>query len=335
MASKMNLKLVSLDDGGIRGFSQLEIMNNIMHRLNWEHQSDESEEPGLPCEHFDLIGGSGTGGLIAILLGKLRMSVEEASDTFCTIVEHAYTPSNLSASDRTDALRKCMEDAMRSKRLPVDLQLAGKQQAGCPCFVVASPRTNASSTLCFRSYPIRSQPSSTITVIDATLATCATQPDFASVHSGPGLKRREYISSSGAVYPAHEVISEAHLLFGGDATVASLLSMGTGHPGIISFPQEGGEAALLKTMREMMHDCEQRSQEMEQRIGRDGIYSRLSVEQGLQNHHSAQTSEPEWIVAQTEDYLNLRDTSNKLDLLVKNIRDQTATITLDRLSTSM
>lgn len=224
-----------------------------------------------------------------------------------------------------------MEDNMRSKGLPIDLQLTGKQQIGCPCFVVVSPRTNARSTLCLRTYSVRSQLSSTITVVDAVLATCATQPDFASVHSGSGLKKREYISSSGAVNPIYEIITEAHLLFSGDAMVASILSLGTGHSGIISFPNENEEATLLRTMREMMHDCERRAQEMEQRIGQEGIYSRLSVEQGLQNHHSGQTSEPDWIVAQTEDYLNLQETGDKLDLLVQNIGGQATVITLDHL----
>jgi hypothetical protein len=42
--------------------SQLEIMRNIMHRLNWENESDESNAEMLPCERFDLMGGSGTGG---------------------------------------------------------------------------------------------------------------------------------------------------------------------------------------------------------------------------------------------------------------------------------
>ncbi|KIM24256.1 hypothetical protein M408DRAFT_55407, partial [Serendipita vermifera MAFF 305830] len=81
-----------LDGGGIRGLSQLEIMNHIMHQLTWDEKSNESDELGLPCEHFDLLGGSGAGGLIAILFAKLRMSVEEASEEFYKIIEHVFNP---------------------------------------------------------------------------------------------------------------------------------------------------------------------------------------------------------------------------------------------------
>ncbi|KIM29936.1 hypothetical protein M408DRAFT_22388 [Serendipita vermifera MAFF 305830] len=64
---------------------------------------------------------------------------------------------------------------------------------------------------------------------------------------------------------------------------------------------------------------------------REGIYSRLSVEQGLQNHHSEEMSKPEWIAAQTEDYLDLQETGDKLELLLRNIGGQTTAITLDHL----
>jgi patatin-like phospholipase/acyl hydrolase len=37
-----------------------------------ERQSGAERTP-LPCEYFDLIGGTNTGGLIAIMLGRLRM----------------------------------------------------------------------------------------------------------------------------------------------------------------------------------------------------------------------------------------------------------------------
>jgi patatin-like phospholipase/acyl hydrolase len=56
------LTLRMTDGGGIRGLSQLEIMRNIMHQLNWDSGSDGSMKGILPCERFDLMGGSGTGG---------------------------------------------------------------------------------------------------------------------------------------------------------------------------------------------------------------------------------------------------------------------------------
>ena len=51
-----------IDGGGARSLSQLEIMGAIMHRLRWKKYPNEVERIMLPCEHFDLIGGSGTGG---------------------------------------------------------------------------------------------------------------------------------------------------------------------------------------------------------------------------------------------------------------------------------
>jgi hypothetical protein len=90
------LFLLSLDGGGVKGLSTLYILRGIMNRLN-----DKREGQGLgkvkPCELFDLIAGTSTGGyvrlvpaityrtysltrrdsLIAIMLGRLEMTVEE------------------------------------------------------------------------------------------------------------------------------------------------------------------------------------------------------------------------------------------------------------------
>jgi hypothetical protein len=68
--------------------------------------------------------------LIAIMFAKLRMSVEEASAEFYTIVEQVYNPHGLSPSERTGALRKCMEDMMKRKEFPLDLRLTEKIRPG-------------------------------------------------------------------------------------------------------------------------------------------------------------------------------------------------------------
>ncbi len=57
------LCLLSLDGGGIRGLSTLYILKGLMTRLNQERQA--ANLPCVkPCEIFDLIGGTSTGGSI-------------------------------------------------------------------------------------------------------------------------------------------------------------------------------------------------------------------------------------------------------------------------------
>lgn len=56
------------DGGGVRGLSSLHLLNAVMARA----------APGKkPCEVFDMIGGTSTGGYIAIMLGRLRMTVDD------------------------------------------------------------------------------------------------------------------------------------------------------------------------------------------------------------------------------------------------------------------
>jgi hypothetical protein len=70
---------------------------------------------------------------------KLRMSVNEVYDEFSTIVKQAYEPSDLSMTDRTHKLRKCLERLMKMKGLPIDLELKEESQAGrCARWFISS-----------------------------------------------------------------------------------------------------------------------------------------------------------------------------------------------------
>lgn len=199
-------------------------------------------------------------------------------------------------------------------------------------FIIAKLSANAGGKVCLRAYPIRGHLPSPITVIEAALATCATQPEFAPISVAHRYKKWEYIGAGlGASNPIQELITEAHSLFGGESSVTSVLSLGVGYPGIVSIPSNQGEAGLYSVMRDLMNDCEEKAQEMEQRIGNLGIYSRISVDQGMQKQDPHQAEDLDWIASQTESYLALHEASEIVDRLSQNIGSSTGNVTLDQL----
>ena len=54
-----DLCLLSLDGGGVRGLSSLQILKQLMEAIALEAGL---EDPPKPCDYFDMIGGTSTGG---------------------------------------------------------------------------------------------------------------------------------------------------------------------------------------------------------------------------------------------------------------------------------
>jgi patatin-like phospholipase/acyl hydrolase len=55
MSEKKNLRLLALDGGGVRGLSALMILQQLMETV-------QPGAPPKPCDYFDMIGGTSTGG---------------------------------------------------------------------------------------------------------------------------------------------------------------------------------------------------------------------------------------------------------------------------------
>jgi patatin-like phospholipase/acyl hydrolase len=86
----------TIDGGGIRGYSEIIIVEQLMQRVK-----QELNLPTLPkpCDYFDLICGTSTGGIVAILLGRLRMSVKEVKDVYKDLCEKIFSKPKKHASE--------------------------------------------------------------------------------------------------------------------------------------------------------------------------------------------------------------------------------------------
>lgn len=74
-------------NGVAKMLQRLKILQVIMHKIKWDKQLDETP---LPCDYFDLIGGTSTGGIISILLGRLRLSVEDCLDIYASLSRKVF-----------------------------------------------------------------------------------------------------------------------------------------------------------------------------------------------------------------------------------------------------
>src|SRR5262249_51896228 len=64
MTSNHGLRVLSIDGGGVRGHVPLRVLQNLKRRTGKE-----------PHQLFDLVCGSGSGGILALLVGLLKVPV--------------------------------------------------------------------------------------------------------------------------------------------------------------------------------------------------------------------------------------------------------------------
>jgi patatin-like phospholipase/acyl hydrolase len=124
------------DGGGVRGLSTLLILQDLMSQINVSIRNlREAEEPHRdvePHEIFDLVAGTSTGGLIAIMLGKLGMTLEECIAAYHNLsttifgkkhlrgrLTYGLAPSIYSGSRLRRAVCKLLKDKGFDDHLPM------------------------------------------------------------------------------------------------------------------------------------------------------------------------------------------------------------------------
>lgn len=295
----------SFDGGGVRGLSTLIILKRIMLRVKHHERSldppvqssyhpatcphdildrDNSTAGYYPCHYIDYMAGTSTGGLIAIMLSRLRMDVDD------TIEEFKRLASTIFGNPRKFSIRgpilwprpkhdyRILEIAVRellNKRLPklrhhIGGQRFASNQETCRTMVIAHGKSDEGheDAHVFRSYDhlapyhpndssIRNPgPADAIEIETVARATSAAPTYFKAVRVG---NRKLGDGGFGCNNPGWEAFNEVRDMHNSDDEgVALLISIGTGESYIRRFTHaEGFSEALqaIKAAKGIATDC--------------------------------------------------------------------------------
>ncbi|KAK4039462.1 acyl transferase/acyl hydrolase/lysophospholipase [Parachaetomium inaequale] len=311
--SGQSLRLLALDGGGVRGLSSLMILQRLMMTVN-------PESPPKPCDYFDMIGGTSTGGLIAIMLGRLQMTVEECIRAYTSLSDKVFEKQNHRINlkgkiqGRFDAavLELAVKKIVTDQGLEPDALLKDAPDAPCKVFVCATSK-ETSDMVCLKTYRSprdgRTHLFDSTTIWQACRATSAATSFFDPIAIGP--YGEEFVDGAlGLNNPVYALWNQAQDVWGGDeqqrlhTRLRCLVSIGTGVPALKPYCDD--VFGIVATLKEISTETE-RTAEMFRRdkwdLDDEGRYFRFNVDRGLEDVGLDESKKQKEIAAATGRYV--------------------------------
>jgi len=317
--------------------SELLILDKIFNTINFR-LGHKNLAPLRPCDYFDLICGTSTGGLIALLLGRLQMvirlsslliqTIPECLRVYTSLCQKVFKTSNIFGSKYNHHI---LEDEIRtilkSYGKSTDERLA--EPNCCKTFVVAVHVTGGGPSR-LRTYSQENGKASGCTIVQAARATSAAPSIFSPITiTSPttGVQSKFIDGGIGHNNPSEQAICESNQIWPG-RKIGILLSVGTG----TSVPREFSNSIIrfitkisaAQLITRLVTECEETHNRVlghpQLAQGKTGRYFRFNVD------HVGAVNLDEWeslesVNSQTEQYFNRLDVmqanSDCADLLLK------------------
>ena len=311
--------ILSLDGGGVRGLTSLLLLQELMSQVAILEQEadrnalssayspwvdsgtgDEKQQGYKPCHYFDYIGGTSTGGLIAIMLGRLRMDIDATIreyQIFCATVFERSSPRLirlLGGSDnaaREEALRKIFDSPIPEQPSPGEVRREFRSDAircrTIVCSIKSSQNNDFKEPFLFRSYdhrrrsrsPFERNPGSAseFDILSVARATSRAPTYFDPIQVQ---KSHYYDGAMELNNPSWEVINEVNLLNQGTRNpIFLLLSIGGGNCKRNTSKDLFSDNSLQRGLNDISEHIDQKLRDESKR--QNFHYYRLDVDKGL------------------------------------------------------
>ncbi|KAI4940892.1 hypothetical protein J4E91_011149 [Alternaria rosae] len=320
-----DLRLLALDGGGVRGLSALMILEQLMEAV-------DPDAPPKPCDYFDMIGGTSTGGLIAVMLGRLKMSVGDCITAYLSLSDRVFRKTRHRVTvkgqvqGRFDAeeLARAVKEVVKQQGLKEDALLKDVPKAGCKVFVCATSK-ETSETVCLTSYRTprgNNDLLNSVTIWEACRATSAATSFFDPI--AVGRYSEQFVDgATGANNPVREVWDQAQLAWGPEpleGRVKCLVSIGTGVPSLKAFKDDvfniGQTLAAIATETEQTAEQFRRERGLLDSTGR---YYRFNVVRGLEDIRLEEAKKVKEMAAATRRYISSQEVHQQMQACAGSI----------------
>ncbi|CAE6526271.1 unnamed protein product, partial [Rhizoctonia solani] len=293
------LNILCIDGGGARGLSSLIVLQEVMHRL----EALEGDSVKLnPADYFDVIAGSGTGGLSACMLGRLRMPLDSVIEEYANLIREVFADKKIIRTSGASAykgskLQEALQHIVSKFSKDGEMMEGGSTSEDCFCgqkdnsnewgdkdgemmeggntsedcktiiFAMSKHNMNATLPIMFRSYKVAANRGPNCTILDALRATMAHHSLFKDIEIEEHAVRQSFISGDiGCSNPTAHVLAEAKRIYPG-RHVSCILSIGAGHARTINIPDYSISDRVFCTqdlvaMKNMATDSERVAEEM-------------------------------------------------------------------------
>lgn len=128
-----DLRLLSLDGGGVRGLASLYMLRRLLSHVG----------SPKPCDYFDMICGTSTGGLIAIMLGRLEMTVDQCIAAYIRLMDMVFDQKykkvlpfkmrngRVKPRYKTEKLEQAIKEVIRGAGKTSDDRFRGAKESAC------------------------------------------------------------------------------------------------------------------------------------------------------------------------------------------------------------
>ncbi|KAH7124926.1 hypothetical protein B0J13DRAFT_628227 [Dactylonectria estremocensis] len=286
-----DIRLLALDGGGVRGLSSLMILQNLMSTI-------DPDSPPKPCDYFDMIGGTSTGGLIAIMLGRLRMTIDECITAYTSLSDKVFEKKShrvkingqFQGRFDTAALEQAVKQILVDNGHGEDALLQDPPNTACKVFVCATSKETG-DTVCLTSYRPRglAHLCNSTKIWQACRATSAATTFFDPIAIGPF--QEQFVDGAlGANNPVYALWNQAQDVWGDQLRQSSV-------PGV---DRDGRTRHKAQTTAEQFRRDKSS-------LDDEGRYYRFNVVRGLEHVGLEESRKQREIAAATGRYVASQD----------------------------